>query len=473
MKKKKQHYNRDIMRITYVFAGLFFILMGYFVYFQVFESQDVINNPYNKRQDSFAESVVRGKIYSSDMQVLAETLVDDKGNETRSYPFGNLFAHIVGISTKGKTGVESLANFNLLTSNADIVERVVNEFEDNKNIGDNVVTTLDVKLQQAAYEALGENDGAVVVLEPTTGKILAMVSKPDYDPNEINSIWDSLVSNEDGTESALLNRATQGLYPPGSTFKMLTLLEYIRENPSYGDYTFDCDGYFESGDSKIRCYNNTAHGNEDLTLSFAKSCNSSFANIGLQLDLNKFGDLAESLLFNSKLPVSLPYNKSSFSLNSSSSTFDIMQTVVGQGKTQITPIHAALIASAIANNGVLMTPYVIDHVESYEGTIVKNYSPVKYGKLMSEDEAATLTEFMKAVVAEGTGVKLQSDLYDAAGKTGTAEIDSGDYAHSWFVGFAKNDTKSIAIAVVMEKMPPGSTPAVPATKLIFDTYFQE
>lgn len=189
-------------------------MMGYFAYFQFVKSEDFINSPYNKRQDLFARKVTRGEIISADGRILAETITDTDGTETRYYPYANMFAHVVGFSTNGKSGLESIANFNLLRSHTMTLEKVVNELQGEKNIGDNVVTTLNYDLQDTAYEALGKYDGAIVVMEPSTGKILAMVSKPDYDPNNIAEDWDELTA-EDSESSVLLNRATQGLYPPG------------------------------------------------------------------------------------------------------------------------------------------------------------------------------------------------------------------------------------------------------------------
>ena len=165
--------------------------MGYLVYFNLVRAQKIVNNPHNERQNNFAQQVVRGNITDKDGVVLAETQTDEAGNESRVYPYGDVFAHVIGYdSSLGKTGLESVENFELLTSNAFFLEKIRNEFQDTKNIGDTVVTTLDAQLQQAAYDALADNKGAVVVLEPATGKILAMVSKPTFDPNQIETEWD-------------------------------------------------------------------------------------------------------------------------------------------------------------------------------------------------------------------------------------------------------------------------------------------
>jgi len=231
--KAKRARNKEFARVTYIFVALFLVLMGYITYFQVARSRDIIRSPYNARQDSYADRVVRGKILDKDGNVLAQTNVSEDGTETREYPYGNMFAHVVGYSVQGKSGLESVENFELLTSNAFFLEKIKNEFQDKKNMGDSVVTTLNLELQEAAYDALGNYKGAVVVMEPSTGKILAMVSKPDFDPNTVAENWDFLNTDQD---SVLLNRATQGQYAPGSTFKVVTALEYMRENPDYENY---------------------------------------------------------------------------------------------------------------------------------------------------------------------------------------------------------------------------------------------
>ena len=162
-------------------------MMGYISYFNVVKSRDIISSPYNKRQDSYADRVIRGKILDRKGNVLAQTNVAEDGTETREYPYNNIFAHVVGYTAQGKSGLESVSNFELLTSNAFFVDKLKNEFQDKKNQGDNVVTTLDTNLQEAAYDALGSNKGAAVALNPKTGEVLAMVSKPTYDPNNLEA----------------------------------------------------------------------------------------------------------------------------------------------------------------------------------------------------------------------------------------------------------------------------------------------
>jgi peptidoglycan glycosyltransferase len=467
--------NREFAVITYLFVGLFLILIAYFAYFQVYKSEDFINSPYNTRQNTFAEHVVRGEILSSDGKVLAQTLVGEDGSETRYYPYGSMFAHAVGYDSNGRSGIESFGNFTLLRSHAFFLEQVINGIQDKKNQGDNIVTTLDYNLQEAAYQALGSNRGAVVALEPATGKILAMVSKPDFDPNAIATEWESIISDTEGENSVLVNRAAQGLYPPGSTFKILTTLEYLRENPDYQGYSYDCTGSIPVDKMEIHCYKNAVHGTESLEDSFAKSCNTSYANIGLGLDKKAFARLCDGMLFGRKLPIPYPSSQSSFVLDGESGPDDAAQTAIGQGETLVTPMHMAMVTAAIANQGMLMRPYVIDHTENYKGVAVREYHGTEYGALLRAEEAAKLQEFMSLVVSKGTGSALSGQAYQAAGKTGSAEFSNvkGE-SHAWFTGYASTEEKgSIVVTVIVENGGAGSTVAVPVAKQVFDRYFNQ
>lgn len=471
--RKKHSNRREILISSGFFIALFLCMMVYLVHFVATNEQEMINNSYNSRQQILLSRNYRGTIFSRDGDILAVTELDENENETRVYPYANLFSHIVGYSTQGRMGVEALANYYLINTNTSISNKVANDMAGVKNPGDNVYTTLDVDIQQVANDQLSLYKGAIVVTEVSTGKILAMVSHPDFDPNEIEDIWDSLI--EDDSSTVLLNRATQGLYPPGSTFKIVTALEYYRENPdTYRNYSFTCNGSFRVGESKISCYHGANHGSIDFETSFAKSCNSSFANIGMGLDRKQFSETLEALLFNKELPLTLSYAESSATVSDSLSTDEMMQTSIGQGKTQITPIHLNMITCAIANKGILMKPYVIDRVENDAGNVVKSFKPSSYGRLMSEDEADVLTSLMTSVVEEGTASKLKGLDYTAAGKTGSAEYNNvkGD-SHAWFTGFAPAEDPQVAVTIIVEGAGSGGDYAVPIARRIFDAYFQQ
>ncbi len=468
---KPQKKNREIMIVTWAFTLLFLCMAGYITHYAITHQQELINNSYNGRQQMLLAQNRRGKIYSADGEVLAQTVTDEEGNEKRQYPYQNLFSHVVGYASNGRMGVEAQANYYLINSNAPLSQKASLDVNGEKYPGDDVYTTLDVELQQIASTALGVYQGAVIVSEPGTGKVLAMVSKPDFNPEEIEEMWDTLIA--DTQSSILLNRATQGLYPPGSTFKIITALEYIRENPdTYQNYQYQCNGSITRGEDRIQCYHGSVHGTVGFTKSFAKSCNSSFANIGLSLDRDSFGDTLDSLLFNQKLPVSFQSGISKVEVFENTSDSDMMQIAIGQGTASITPLLLNMITCSIANDGTLMKPYLTECVKNSAGSTIKTFSPSSYGRLMSEQEAAVLQDLMMNVVEEGTASRLKGLSYTAAGKTGSAEYGTikGD-SHAWFTGFAPAQDPQICVTIIIEGAGAGGDYAVPIAKRIFDAYF--
>lgn len=469
---KAKNYKKPVYNISYIFLGLFVLMVGYYTYFQLVRSKEIIDNPYNRRQEVLADRIVRGQIMSADNKVLARTVVDEEGNESREYPFADLFAHVVGRTKKGISGLELSENIRLLTSNKNSFKLMYSDLIGEKSPGDNVITTLNTELQQIAYDALGNNRGAVVVMEPASGKILAMVSKPSYDPNQIDEIWDELIIDEK-QQSPLLNRATQGLYPPGSTFKLLTALEFIRENPDYRSYEYKCKGSIEYNSMIINCYDRKKHGLLELPLAFAKSCNTSFANIGRDLDIDSFYKLCTDFYFNKPLPVEMVSNQSSYSLKTGTASIkEAMQTAIGQGNTLITPLHNAMIAATVANGGLMMKPYIVDKIINVDGGRVKKYNPQQIGRPMSPTEAAYIGIMMRRVVTDGTGKKLMDLEPAAAGKTGSADHASNEPSHAWFIGYAPYDDPKLVVSVIVESVGTGSDYAVPIAKKIFQSYFK-
>lgn len=470
-KKTKNKISRQIMVVAWGFTGLFLVLIGYITYYSATHRQELINNSYNGRQQMLLAQNRRGSILSANGDVLARTIENSEGEEVREYPYQNLFSHVVGYSVNGRLGVEAQANYYLINSNAPLSQKAGLDVSGEKYPGDDVYTTLDVNLQQVASTALGVYKGAIIVTEPKTGRILAMVSKPDFNPEEIVDIWDDLIADKDS--SVLLNRVTQGLYPPGSTFKIVTALEYMKENPdSYGSYSYNCTGSIARGEDRIQCYHGTVHGTVGFSRSFAKSCNTSFANIGLSLNRERFSDTLSALLFNEELPLGFNYNKSRIDVTADTSDSDMMQISIGQGTTAITPIHMNMITCAIANKGTLMKPYVVERVENSSGSVIKSFSPSSYKKIISTEEAAALSDLMSDVVTEGTASRLKGLSYTAAGKTGSAEYGTvkGD-SHAWFTGFAPVENPEICVTIIIEGAGAGGDYAVPIAKRIFDAYF--
>ena len=386
--EKKNLRNKETNIIAFFFVGLFLATIVYLCIFNVKDAGTIVNNPYNKRVDNQESKVVRGDILADDGDVLATTLTDEDGNETRYYPYDNLFCHSVGFTslTGMKTGIEQSQNYFLLSETDNVLDQIGNDLSGGKAKGHNVTTTLNVELTKAAYKALGNNKGAVIAMEPATGKILAMVSNPSFDANAVNTDYDEWITY-DSADSVLLNRATQGLYPPGSTFKIITALAYIRQNQNdYYNYSYNCDGQaYISGGTTIACFDHTAHGYQDLRKAFANSCNSAFSTIGAGLNKTSFMNLCSTLLFNSNLPVGFEYSKSTMAVTQDSSISEMQETGIGQGRTMMTPLHNMMIAASVANDGVMMTPYIVDSISDSEGrTVVKN-KPTEAGTVMSAE----------------------------------------------------------------------------------------
>ena len=448
---------------------IFVSLILYLIYFDAAKREEFINSPYNTRQDTFADRVIRGNILSADGKVLAKTEAGEDGAETRVYPYGRMFSHAVGFDSHGKSGLESEANFLLLSSHSFFLDQLKNEFLGKKNQGDSVVTTLNTALQTEAYEALGDRNGAVVAIEPSTGKILAMVSKPDFDPATLAYDYDALISDEGN--SSLLNRVTNGQYPPGSTFKTVTSLAYYRKYKTFEKYSFLCQGSITKEDHTIRCYNGTVHGQEDFYSAFASSCNSAFADIGVNLGGKLLRDTSEDLLFNQKLPLS-GTKSSIFSLDAGSGVPLTMQTAIGQGNTLVSPLHMALITCSIANGGRLMKPYMISRIENDSGDVIRKEKPHFYRRLMSENEANLLGKLMGIVVERGTASSLSGRAYSVAGKTGSAEYNENGESHSWFIGYCNTAAPELVVAVVVEGGGTGSEAAVPIAGRIFDAFYE-
>ncbi len=455
------------MLVSWFFVCLFLGMMGYICVYVYNNQETMMNNSYNAGQQMLVSQNRRGSIFSADGEVLARTKELEDGSEVREYPYENLFSHVIGYSTKGKTGVEELMNYYLIQSNAPLNEKMVNDMENKKNPGDNVYTTLDVSVQEAAYKALGVYDGAIIATNPKTGEVLAMVSKPDFNPNEIPDIWEDLVQDEES--SILLNRVTQGLYPPGSTFKIVTALEYIRENPeTYQNYSFTCTGSITIDGSRIQCYHGANHGKVGFEKSFTKSCNTSFANMGTKLDCGRFGSTLDRLMFGSSLPFDMKAATSRIKIEEGMSTEDMMQTAIGQGETLVTPLHMNMITCAIANGGTLQYPYVVSQVKNANGAVIKTYTSKGSRQLMSAEEAEIMQGMMEEVVNSGTATKLLGQSYTAAGKTGSAEYNKDRDSHAWFTGYAPADDPQVCVTVIIEGAGSGGDYAVPLARRVFD-----
>lgn len=461
MKPNKKQDKKMIYTIAAIFMLLFGLLIGYLIYFNLFKQKEMSTHAQNLRMSSLESEVIRGNIYDgSEEQVLLAT-TDENG--MRVYPFDNLYAHVVGYCQNGKTGCEALANSELLYPSYSLASIFKMAFFNEKFHGRDVVLTVDHRYQEAIASGLKGKRGAAVVMEASTGKVLAMYSNPNFNPNEIVENWQVL--NTDEEDRPLINRATIGLYPPGSIFKVVTALAYMNEQKALGeegnelaalDFTYDCPGYMtghQNGkDYRIACFNGTAHGKVDLKSAFAKSCNGYFIALSRTLPEGALKQAAESLYFNRAIPTDIGYKISRFNLAETDPAFEHDATAIGQGKTLTNPFEMAWVASAIANDGMAMKPYLIKYSMNQHGKAKENM-PSETGALMSEEKAKSMQLLMEEVLDHGTAVSLPEKGLVVGGKTGTAENET-EADHSWFMGYAKDpehlEKPTIAFAVIVE-----------------------
>ncbi len=473
--KQKKESRSAIIRpyriVSYLSVALFIGLISYMIYFQIVKSEELLNSPLNKRQDEVEAQVIRGSILDAEGTPLAVTSMDDYGDPYRQYPYGALFAHTVGYGVYGGSGLESSHNNDLIHSHMSIVNQVQNDLSEEKKPGDNLVSTMHSDLQQAAWEALNGFAGTAVVMEAKTGNVLANVSSPAFDPNTVEEDWEWLTQSENGI---FLNRALQGLYPPGSTFKIVTALAYYRQYGSFDNFMYECTGSFEHAGFTIHCANDHVHGMETIADAMANSCNCAFASMAVEkIDKNILRKTAEDLGFNKEMTTDLPFIESIFELDSNTADQLTMQTAIGQGDTLATPMLMCMIAQAVANNGKMLIPNYVDHIRSSDGITVKKYSASSYGQVMTEQEAAILTELLRGVVQRGTATDLADLPYDIVGKTGTAEYGdiAAGTAHSWFVGFSNTGQRDIVVSVLVENGGNGIAPGTQVARRLFQTWF--
>lgn len=456
-----------IRRVFWMYVVMFTCLILSIAFVMLDSSK--IKSSFNPRIKKDDPMVMRGEIRDRNGNILAQTVKQD-GKFKREYNFDRQFAHIVGYNDMGKSGIELKYNFELNKVKFEIFERIKQIFYNTDLKGNNLILTLDQKVQNKAYELLNKKKGAIVAVEPSTGKIIAMVSYPNFNPNTISENWESL--NSDSENSPLINRATQGLYAPGSVFKIVTASAAIENLDNWQNFTNECVGEKMFGDKNIRCYNSKKHGNVNLIEAFAVSCNTSFAMLGTELGADILKIKSEKFGFNNSIKYPLDYSQSKFSLTANSSISELVQTAIGQGKTVTTPLQMERIVSAVANGGILMQPYVVDHIKDNSGRVIQKNIPKKETQMFAPDVANELVNMMIEVVNSGTGKAARIENVVVAGKTGTAEVD-GKNPHSWFVGFAPAQSPKIAVTVVLENSGEGGLSAAPIAREIINTALNE
>lgn len=430
--------NKRIIRVLVGIALLFLVLISYLLWFNMFKADEISTNPYNKRQWESELEVKRGDIYSQDGVLLAETEIDGDARN-RIYPRGRLYSHIIGYYSQvyGKTQLE-------MTYDSDLIgkENIGITLNDIRS-GNNLHLTIIDELQEYAYDQLDGRNGAIVAIEPTTGQVLAMVSLPDFDPMTIEEDWSEMMEDED---SPFLARATQGLYPPGSTYKIVTAAGAYDNGMT--DMTFNDNGVFESGDVTVYNYGRESYGNIDLKRAFEVSSNYAFCTLGYELGAENVKLEAEKFGVNKDLSFDIPTSKSEIQY-SRMTDLDGALVSIGQGGLVMTPLHVALMGSAVANGGKMMKPYLVETITTENGTVIGQTRPSVMYESIGSACAEYIEDMMIGVIEDGTGTSAQLSGITVAGKTGTAENESEE-DHAWFVGYAPAEQPTICVAVVLE-----------------------
>lgn len=469
-REEKGSYPGHQFRMVLVCSALLLLLCVTTAYFvgetKVFADANY-ENDYNRRIREREDTTIKGSILSSGGEILAHTVQGENGTLYRVYPYGEITAFVTGRNSMGKTGLEESKNELLYSVTESFLEQVQRKAEHVLPTGNSIVTTIDITLQKTAYEALKAYAGAAVVLEVKTGRILSLVSTPSYNPNEVETTWDSLVERED---APLFHRALQGLYPPGSIFKAVTTLAYLREHPA-AEFSYFCEGSTRLLNTTIHCYDKTAHGEQILSEAFTNSCNTAYAMMGTQISDETFMDVANQLGFGIVWESELSYAADRFVINEETEDSVRVQSSFGQGETLITPYHAAMLTAAMANGGVLKLPYLTEQVIDKNGMTVEQYMSAGEICLMSETEAGLLTEYMVAA-SESRMKEFKAAGITVAGKTGSADYSADKRAHSWYICYAPAEDPEIAICVLVESVGTGSTYALPIAKEILKQYFE-
>ena len=436
-----------------VFSLLFAALIANLTYVMVINASTVQNMSSNNHTIAKSAYVQRGAIITSDGVTLAESIQQSDGTYLRSYPQGSLAAHTVGyISTRyGTSGIESTMN-ETLTGHADYSSwrNALYSLAGVQQTGSTVQLTINSQIQQAAESALDGLTGAIVVLDPKTGAVLAKASSPTYTYSQLETVVN-------GNGSELVDRTTQALYAPGSSMKAITLSAALDSGTATLDETVYAGPSVEIGGAEVTNYGGNDYGSPSLQEAFALSSNTAFGELGVKIGAKTLVSYCNAFGFGQNLGQDFSTKASIMPDVSEMTDWETAWAACGQpvgqhsspAGPQLTVMQNAVTAAAIANNGVVMNPYVVEHVLSPEGTVTSTTSAKSLGQAISAETAASVKEAMADVVEYGTGTRAQITGVKVAGKTGTAQVENG-YINSFFMGFAPFDNPTLAISVCVE-----------------------
>ncbi len=483
--------NRQIIRLTYVALGLVGVLVVMTTYWQTWAAAGLADRQDNAIKRVAEFSVDRGLIFSwKPRKRLARNIERDVEQNTlffRRYPYGPLAPHLVGYSTVGRsrTGLERSLNDYLTSSNANLstlVDKALDELRGKPVEGNDVVTNLDLEAQEVALDELGTQCGAVVVLDPRTGKVRVMASTPTFDPNQVENNFGQIERIEADCRPAapLLNRASAGLYVPGSTFKVITAAAALESKKFKPESSFVDPGYCTVYGKRVNNFDTTSpFGTVDLVTALTYSVNSVFCNIGKALGAKRILDTAKRFGFYERPPLETPsderqasglYQGGRLYYPKLDSDVDAGRMAFGQERMLVTPLQMAMVAGTIGVGGKLMEPQAVDKIVGPGGKILLRQRPALIRQAVSRDTADEVAAMMRLAVARGTGTAAQLPGYSVGGKTGTGETGVPGSNTTWFIAFAGRDEESpaeLAIAVVLQNQAgTGGATAAPIARAV-------
>ncbi|HKX47786.1 MAG TPA: penicillin-binding protein 2 [Gaiellaceae bacterium] len=489
--------NPQIVRLTYVALILVAVLVVMTTYWQTWAAASLAERQDNSIRRVAEFSIDRGLIFSFEPRKrLArnrQRVIDGRTLFFRRYPYGPLAAHVVGYSTVGRsrTGLERSLNDFLTASNSSlstVFDKTLDELRGKPVQGNDVVTTLDLDAQEVANEALGSNCGAVVALDPRTGKLLVMASSPGFDPNLVEESFGRIeqITADCAPAAPLLNRGSAGLYVPGSTFKVVTAAAALESKQYTPDSTFVDPGYCTVYGKRVNNFDTSRpFGTIDLTNALAYSVNSVFCNIGKKLGAKKILDTAKRFGFYERPPLETPsderlasglYDDGRLFYPKVDANVDAGRMAFGQERMLVTALQNAMVAGAIGVGGRLMEPHVVNRIVAPGGKVIERQRPRLIRHAVSKETADAVADMMRLAVERGTGTAAQISGYSIGGKTGTGETGVPGSNITWFIAFAGEDEErppELAIAVVLQNQSgTGGTTAAPIAREVMQAILQ-
>lgn len=470
---------RRLTRTATIFSVMLAVLVANLTWIQVVQARSLANHAANTRNLAEQARSDRGSILTRDDVVLAESVPVGRSVYERQYPQGTMAAHTVGYYSLryGRAGVEAAANDALSgTRSFETWGDVIDAATGRPVAGNDVRLTLDSRVQKAAEKALGKRHGACVVLDPRTGAVLASASTPGYDPADVDSKWETISSADEG--AALLDRGRQALYPPGSTFKIVTLTGALAADTSDLDKTYPGPGSLEIGNAPVTNFEGGSYARISLLDATARSVNTVFAQVAVELGADRLVAQSERFGFNGDLAYELPARDSLMPDPAEMTTWETAWAGVGQpvGEhesppgPQATVMQMALVAAGIANDGTVMRPYVVDTVLDAVGrpSLPATTIPRRLGVATDPATAEEVTTAMVRVVEAGSGARASVSGTKVAGKTGTAEVGKDRATNAWFIAFAPAENPTVAMAIMLEGGGVGGRVAAPAAKPVLE-----